>query len=69
MQTTDLQQKNMKGALIFLVQDKESRMFPYSNANVKRSEASAEIKKIFGYGQAVRDKARMDYYRLEGDGL
>ncbi len=45
MQTTDLQQKNMKGALIFLVQDKESRMFPYSNANVKRSEASAEIKK------------------------
>ena len=36
--------KNMKGALIFLVQDKESKMFPYSNANVKRSEASAEIK-------------------------
>jgi len=46
MQTTDLQQKNMKGALIFLVQDKESRMFPYSNANVKRSEASAEVKKF-----------------------
>jgi transposase len=38
--------KNMKGALIFLVQDKESRMFPYSNANVKRSEASEEIKKF-----------------------
>ncbi|MGP8329583.1 MAG: transposase [Methanosarcinaceae archaeon] len=38
--------KNMKGALIFLVQDKESKMFPYSNANVKRSEASAEIKKF-----------------------
>jgi|GEM_PF-1063205 len=38
--------KNMKGALIFLVQDKESRMFPYSNANVKRSEASGEIKRF-----------------------
>jgi len=38
--------KNMKGALIFLVQDRESRMFPYSNANVKRSEASDEIMKF-----------------------
>lgn len=38
--------KNMKGALIFLVQDRESRMFPYSNANVRRSEASGEIKKF-----------------------
>jgi hypothetical protein len=36
--------KNMKGALIFLIQDRESRIFPYSNANVKRSEASDEIK-------------------------
>jgi hypothetical protein len=38
--------KNMKGALIFLIQDRESRIFPYSNANVKRSEASDEIKKF-----------------------
>lgn len=38
--------KNMKGALIFLVQDRESKMFPYSNANVKKSEASDEIMKF-----------------------
>jgi hypothetical protein len=38
--------KNMKGALIFLVQDGESKLFPYSNANVKRSEASDEIMKF-----------------------
>lgn len=38
--------KNMKGALIFLIQDRESRIFPYSNANVKRSEASDEIKRF-----------------------
>ena len=38
--------KNMKGALIFLVQDRESRMFPYSSANIKRSEASDEIMKF-----------------------
>ncbi|MCW3133092.1 MAG: hypothetical protein N2V78_02015 [Methanophagales archaeon] len=40
----------MKGAFIFLVQDRESRIFPYSNANVRRSEASAEVKKKIGYG-------------------
>jgi hypothetical protein len=38
--------KNMKGALIFLFQDRESRIFPYSNANVRMSEASGEVKKI-----------------------
>jgi hypothetical protein len=38
--------KNMKGALIFLIQDRESKTFPYSNANVKRSEASDEIKRF-----------------------
>ena len=38
--------KNMEEALIFLVQDRGSRMFPYSNANVKRSEASDEIIKF-----------------------
>jgi len=38
--------KNMKSALVFLVQDRESKIFPYSNANVKRSEASDEVIKF-----------------------